>query len=153
MANWQGVNGTDGKAYGVALHPSYDGHFAYIAEVSEVDGEPRVRRSGWAADVGIAVNPDVVKAQIEGGLGYGLSAALFNEITFAEDGQVAQENFDSYRLLRIHEMPEVEIDLAVSSEKPGGIGEAGTPPIAPAVSNAWRVLKGQPVRRLPLVRA
>ena len=153
MANWQGVNGSDGKAYGVALHPSYDAHFAYIAEVSEVAGEPRVSKVWVAADVGIAINPDVVKAQIEGGLGYGLSAALFNEITFAEDGQVAQENFDSYRLLRIHEMPEVEIDLAVSSEKPGGIGEAGTPPIAPAVSNAWRVLKGQPVRRLPLVRA
>ena len=94
----------------------------------------------------------MVKAQIEGGLGYGLSAALFNEITFAEDGRIEQENFDTYRLLRINEMPQVEIDLAVNTEKPGGIGEAGTPPIAPAVSNAWRILKGEPVRRLPLVR-
>ncbi|NOD88694.1 MULTISPECIES: xanthine dehydrogenase family protein molybdopterin-binding subunit [unclassified Ruegeria] len=152
MANWRGVQGADGKAFGVALHPSYDAHFAYIAEVSEVDGEPRVHKVWVAADVGIAVNPDVVKAQIEGGLGYGLSAALFNEITFAEDGRVEQENFDTYRLLRINEMPEVEIDLAVNTEKPGGIGEAGTPPIAPAVSNAWRILKGEPVRRLPLVR-
>lgn len=152
MANWQGVEGSDGRIYGVALHPSYDSHFAYIAEVSDNDGEPKVHKVWVAADVGIAVNPDVVRAQIEGGLGFGLSAALFNEITFDEEGRVAQENYDSYRLLRINEMPEVEIDLAVNTHDPGGIGEAGTPPIAPAVANAWRVLTGAPVRRLPLVR-
>lgn len=152
MANWSGVRGEEGKVYGVALHPSYGGHFAYIAEVTERDSEPRVTKVWVAADVGIAVNPDIVRAQIEGGLGYGLSAALFNEISFAEDGKVEQENFDTYRLLRISEMPEVEIVLAQNSFDPAGIGEAGTPPIAPAVANAWRVLKGAPVRQLPLVR-
>ncbi|MBY6116023.1 xanthine dehydrogenase family protein molybdopterin-binding subunit [Mameliella alba] len=153
MANWQGVQGTDGRAYGVALHPSYDSHLAYIAEVSDEHGMPKVHKVWVAADVGIAVNPDVVKAQIESGLGYGLSAALYNEITFQEDGRIAQSNFDSYRLLRMGEMPEVEINLIATDNPPGGIGEAGTPPIAPAVANAWRVLTGTAVRQLPFERA
>ena len=89
---------------------------------------------------------------MEGGIGYGLGAALFNEINIDEGGRVREANFDTYRSLRIHEMPAVEVAIIQSSEAPTGVGEPGVPPIAPAVANAWRVLTGQKIRRLPFVR-
>ncbi len=150
MAGWQGPS-RDGRAFGVALHKSFDSHVAMVAEVAEgpEDGIPRVVKVWAAIDCGIAVNPEVIAAQIEGGIGYGLSAALFNEITLAEGGTVEQGNFDSYRLLRISEMPEVEVSVIASAETPTGVGEPGLPPVAPAVANAWRALTGQTKRRLP----
>jgi len=127
-----------------------------------------VFRSGWAAvvqllsvpppfqvrvvcavDCGMVVNPDTVEAQVEGAVVYGLSAALRNEIT-VKDGAVVQGNFDDFEPLRIDEMPAVEVFILPSGEAPGGIGEPGLPPIAPAVVNAIAALTGKRLRRLPL---
>jgi isoquinoline 1-oxidoreductase beta subunit len=94
------------------------------------------------------VNPAGVRAQVEGPVAYGLSAALHGELTF-KDGRVQQSNFHDYPLLRLNEMPEVEVHIVTSSEKPGGIGEPGVPPVAPAVANAIFVATGQRLRRLP----
>ncbi len=152
MANWSGRRDGD-KAYGVALFPSYGSHLAAIAEVVERNGEPHVTKVWCALDAGVPINPDVLRAQVEGGFAFGLNAALFSEITLGEDGKVQQENFDTYRLLRIDEMPEIEVSIAENFLDPGGIGEAATPLAFPTVANAWRTLTGQPVRRLPIVRA
>ena len=114
---------------------------------------PRVHKVWVAVDCGVAVNPNVIRAQIEGGIGYGLGTALFNELTLGEGGVVQQRNFDTYRMLRINEMPEVEVAIIQSDADPTGIGEPGTPPIAPAVANAWRALTGTAVRRLPFTSA
>ena len=116
------------------------------------DGLPRVHRVVCAVDCGIAVNPDVVRAQMEGGIGYGLSAALYSAIDL-DRGVVVQSNFHDYRTLRIHEMPRVEVHIVPSTEKPTGVGEPGVPPIAPAVANAWMKLTGQRIHRLPFIRA
>lgn len=139
-----------GRALGVAVHQSFGTHVAQVAEVSVgADGLPKVHKVWVAVDCGIAVNPDVVRAQMEGGVGFGLGHALFGEITLGEGGQVMQTNFDKYRSLRIGEMPDVEVAIIPSAEKPTGVGEPGVPPIAPAVANAWRKLTGKAVRRLP----
>ncbi|MEO8670974.1 MAG: molybdopterin cofactor-binding domain-containing protein, partial [Tahibacter sp.] len=99
------------------------------------DGIPRVHKVWCAIDCGVAVNPDVVRAQVEGGIGYGLGLALFGEISL-DEGRVVQSNFHNYRPLRIGEMPEIEVVIVASTEKPTGVGEPGLPPIAPAVANA-----------------
>ena len=96
---------------------------------------PRVHRVWCAVDCGVAVNPDVIRAQMEGGIGYGLGHALFAEVSL-DEGRPVQANFDTYRSLRIHEMPQVEVTIVRSTEKPTGVGEPGVPPIAPAVANA-----------------
>jgi isoquinoline 1-oxidoreductase subunit beta len=100
-------------------------------------------------DCGKFVNPDTIKAQMEGGIVFGLSAALYGAITF-KDGRVEQSNFHDYPLLRLNEMPEVEVHIVPSEEKSGGIGEPGVPPIAPAVCNAIFTLTGKRIRRLPI---
>jgi len=100
-------------------------------------------------DCGVAVNPDIVKAQIEGGIAYGLSAALEDEITLT-DGRVDQSNFHNYRVLRMNGMPEVEVHILASTNAPSGVGEPGTPPIAPAVANALTAVTGKTFSRLPL---
>ena len=102
-----------------------------------------------AVDCGVAVNPDVIRAQMEGGIGFGLSAALHGAITL-KDGRVEQSNFHDYRPLRINEMPRVEVHIVPSNEKPTGVGEPGVPPIAPAVANALAAATGQRLRNLPL---
>ncbi len=116
------------------------------------DGLPKVERVVVAADCGIAINPDVIKAQLEGGMGYGLSAILYGAIDM-EDGRIVQSNFHDYRVLRINEMPKVEVHIVPSTEQPTGIGEPGVPPIGPAVANAWAKLTGQRVYDLPVSRA
>ncbi|GMG84602.1 xanthine dehydrogenase family protein molybdopterin-binding subunit [Paralimibaculum aggregatum] len=148
ISGWQGPGRGD-RALGVALHKSFGTHVAMIAEVSEADGMPKVHKVWAAVDCGVAVNPNIIRAQVEGGVGYGLSAALHNELTLEEGGRVAQTNFDTYPLLRIPEMPVVEVSIIASAEAPSGIGEPGVPPLAPAVGNAWRVLTGAAKRRLP----
>jgi len=125
---------------------------AQIAEVSLKNGEPRVGRVVCAIDCGTAIAPDLVAAQMEGGVCYGLSAALFGKITL-KDGVVEQTNFDGYRVLRINEAPRVETYIIASTNPPTGAGEPGTPVIAPAVANALLALSGIPTSSLPFVKA
>ena len=113
------------------------------------DGLPRVERVVCAVDCGIAVNPDVVRAQMEGSIGFGLGTALWSEITVV-DGLVQQSNFHDFRILRIDEMPRVEVHIVPSAAPPTGVGEPGVPPIAPAVCNAIFALTGKRIRRLPI---
>jgi isoquinoline 1-oxidoreductase beta subunit len=152
LADWKGAKVGNGRARGVAVHKSFDSYVAQIAEVSRgKDGAPSVERVWCAVDCGVAVNPEVIKAQMEGGIGFGLGAVLFDEITLNE-GRVVQANFNDYRMIRIDEMPKVEVTIVRSTEKPTGVGEPGVPPIGPAVANAWRVLTGTSVRHLPFAR-
>lgn len=147
--------GTDlepGWARGLAVHHCFGSTVANVAEVSLVDGEPRVRRVTVAVDCGIAVSPDQVRAQMEGGLMYGLSYSLFGEVKIV-DGVVETTNFDTYRVLRMNEAPAVAVHILPSDKPPTGVGEPGTPVIGPAVANALLALTGKPVTALPLVRA
>jgi len=102
-----------------------------------------------AVDCGIAVNPDVIKAQMEGGMGFGLSAAILSALTL-KDGRVEQSNFHDYQVLRMRQMPEVEVHIVPSAEPPTGVGEPATPIIAPALANALAAATGRRLRRLPL---
>jgi isoquinoline 1-oxidoreductase beta subunit len=132
------------------VHESFNTFVAQVAEVTIAsDGTIRVDRVVCAVDCGIAVNPDVVRAQMEGGIGFGLSAALHGAITL-KDGVVEQSNFHQYMPLRINEMPAVEVHIIASSEKPTGVGEPATPVIAPAVANAVAAATGKRLRVLPL---
>ncbi|NIJ21792.1 isoquinoline 1-oxidoreductase beta subunit [Sphingomonas naasensis] len=149
IAGW-GSKPPAGRARGVAAWKSFGSYVAQVAEVSKgADGLPKVHKVWVAVDCGIAVNPNVIRAQMESGIGYGLGHALYSEVELGEGGIVKQENFDSYRSLRIAEMPAVEVAILASDANPTGVGEPGLPPIAPAVANAWRKLTGKAVRRLP----
>ena len=140
----------DGRARGVALVKSFDSYVAEVAEVSlGADRTPRVHRVVCAVDCGRVVNPDGVRAQVESAVVYGLTAALYGEITIA-GGRAVQTNFDTYPMLRMREMPVVEVHMVDSTADPTGMGEPGTPPIAPAVANAVFALTRQRVRSLPL---
>ena len=138
-----------GTARGVAVHESFGSYCAQVVEVRLVDGAPRVDRVVCAIDCGVVVNPDTVRAQMESAIVYGLSAALFGEITIRE-GRVEQSNFPSYDAVRLASMPKIEVHIVPSTQAPGGVGEPGTPPIAPAVANALFALTGKRLRRLPL---
>jgi isoquinoline 1-oxidoreductase subunit beta len=139
-----------GRARGVAVLESFHSYVAEVAEVSlNPDRTVRVHRVVAAVDCGTVVNPDIVKAQLESAIVYGLTAALHGEITI-DKGRVVQSNFHDYPLLRMREMPEVEVHLVASSEPPSGIGEPGTPPIAAAVANAVYALTKQRIRQLPI---
>lgn len=134
---------------GIAVAQSFGSYVAEVAEVSiGADGTPRVHRVVAAVDCGMTVNPQTIERQIEGAIVYGLSAALYGRIGF-KDGRVEQGNFNDYPVLRMNEMPKVEVHIVQSSEKPGGIGEPGTPPIAPAVANAIFAATGKRLRHLP----
>ncbi|MGO9172821.1 MAG: molybdopterin cofactor-binding domain-containing protein [Rhodomicrobium sp.] len=151
-AGW-GTPMPEGKARGIAVHSSFSSFVAHAVEVSAgADGLPKVERVVTAVDCGQAINPQIIEAQMEGGVGFGLSAALFGAIDL-KDGRVVQSNFDSYRQLRINEMPRVEVHIVPSAQHPTGVGEPGVPPIAPAVANAWAKLTGARVRDLPFIRA
>jgi isoquinoline 1-oxidoreductase subunit beta len=141
-----------GRSRGIALWQFGETFLAQVAEVSVAsDGEVRVHRVVCAADCGIIVNPDTVEAQLQGAIVYGLTAALYGEITI-ERGRVAQSNFGDYRMLGLAEMPEIEVHLVRSDAAPSGVGEAGLPPIAPAVCNAIFAGTGKRIRRLPIGR-
>jgi isoquinoline 1-oxidoreductase subunit beta len=112
-------------------------------------GKVRVHKVVCAIDCGRAVNPDIIKAQMESGIVFGLSAALYGAITF-KNGRVEQGNFNDYPILRMFEMPEVEVHLVPSQETPGGVEEPGVPPIAPAMANAIFAATGKRIRRLPV---
>ncbi|CAG4882448.1 Isoquinoline 1-oxidoreductase beta subunit [Georgfuchsia toluolica] len=138
------------RGRGIAVHESFNTVVAEVAEVTvKPDGSYHVDRVVCAVDCGIAVNPDVICAQMEGGIGFGLGAALYGEITL-KDGRIEQSNFNDYPLLRINEMPQVEVHIVPSASKPSGVGEPGVPPIAPAVANALFAATGQRLRNLPL---
>ncbi|MBK8175308.1 MAG: xanthine dehydrogenase family protein molybdopterin-binding subunit [Rhodospirillales bacterium] len=141
-----------GHGRGIALHRSFDTTVAEIADVS-VDGKGHVKveRVVCAVDCGIAINPDQVRAQMEGGIGFGLGAILREQIDLAA-GRVEQGNFDAYLPLRIEDMPAVEVHIVASSESPTGAGEPGVPPIGPAVANAVAAATGQRVRSLPFAQ-
>ncbi|MFX0545967.1 molybdopterin cofactor-binding domain-containing protein [Roseovarius sp. S1116L3] len=151
MAGWSGP-GMGDKRMGVAVVRSFGSYVAQIAEVEDRDGSPHVTRVWCAVDCGLAVTPDVVRAQMEGGIGFGLGSILHDEITLDEGGRVRQSNYDGYPMLRIGEMPQIEVSIIQSEEDPTGVGEPGTPPIAPAVANAWRALTGDMPYQLPFAR-
>ena len=123
---------------------------AQVAEVSLQNGKPRVHRVVCAIDCGTVVNPNIVEQQMEGGIIFGLTAALYGKIDI-KDGVVAQSNFPSYPMVMLAEAPVVETFIRPSTRPPGGVGETGVPPIAPAVANALFALTGKRLRALPLV--
>jgi isoquinoline 1-oxidoreductase beta subunit len=138
---------------GVALQRSFESFMATVAEVEvNTAGEVRVKRIVSVVDTGTVVNPDTVVAQVEGGLIFGLTAVLYGEITIAK-GRVQQHNFNDYRMLRIDEIPAIEVHLVRSDQPPGGIGEAGTNAAPPSVINAIFAATGIRLRRLPIDRA
>jgi isoquinoline 1-oxidoreductase subunit beta len=139
-----------GRARGVALHESFDSIVAQVAEVSIEQGKPRVHRVVCAIDCGTVVNPGIVAQQMESGIVFGLTAALYGRIDI-EDGVVKQRNFPDYPLLALKDTPAIETYILPSERAPGGVGEPATPPIAPALGNALFVLTGKRLRELPLV--
>ena len=139
-----------GRARGIAMHESFGSFVAEVAEISLADsGEVTVHRVVCVVDCGRVINPDTVVAQVEGGIVYGLSAALHGQVRIA-GGRALESNFHDYRVLRIPMMPAIDTVIIDSDAAPGGVGEPSTPPIAPAVCNALRALRSAPVRRLPI---
>ena len=138
-----------GRARGIAVHESFGSVCAQVAEVSLQGNDIRVHKVTAAFDCGLVVNPLTVEAQLQSAIAFGLSAALFSEITL-KDGRVEQSNFHDYRVLRMNEMPLVEVHLTPGGDSPTGVGEPGVPPIAPAVANALFALTGKRARVLPL---
>ena len=149
LSKWKGRRDGD-KAYGASMHKSFNTYVAQVAEVVKgEDGGPKVTRVWCAVDCGVAVNPNVIRAQMESGIGFGLGHALYAAIELDDTGRVVQSNFDTYRSLRIGEMPAVDVAIVKSDAAPTGVGEPGVPPLAPAVANAWRALTGVTATRLP----
>ncbi|ABB31079.1 aldehyde oxidase and xanthine dehydrogenase molybdopterin binding [Geobacter metallireducens RCH3] len=140
----------EGRGRGIAVHESFGSIVAQVAEVSVgAKGEIRVHRVVCAVDCGRFVNPGIIEAQMESGIAFGLSAALHGAITF-KNGRVEQSNYHDYPIIRMNEMPRVETHIVRNGEKPGGIGEPGVPPVAPAVANALFALTGARLRTLPM---
>jgi isoquinoline 1-oxidoreductase subunit beta len=140
-----------GRFRGVALAESFNTFVAQIAEVSIERGQPKVHRVVCAVDCGVVVNPDNVRAQIEGGVGFGLGAVMKSQLTL-DGGKVVEGNFDGYEVLRLDEMPKVEVHMVASTAKPTGVGEPGVPPIGPAVANALYQANKKRLRILPFSR-
>ncbi len=153
-ANWLAPldKGKDGeqRGRGIAVHESFGSFVAQVVEVTyKADKSFKVDRVVCAVDCGLAINPDVIKAQMEGGIGFALSAALHSAITLT-DGKVDQSNFHDFQVLRINEMPVVEVHIVPSAEPPTGVGEPGVPPLAPALANALFAATGKRIRNLPI---
>ncbi|MDO9282223.1 MAG: xanthine dehydrogenase family protein molybdopterin-binding subunit [Methylotenera sp.] len=134
---------------GIAVHESFGSYVAQVAEVSVNKGAVKVHRVVCAIDCGLSVNPDSLAAQMESAISFGLGAAMHSEITF-KDGMVEQSNFHDYKVMRINDMPKVEVHIVLSTEKMGGAGEPGLPPVAPAVTNAIFAATGKRIRSLPI---
>jgi isoquinoline 1-oxidoreductase subunit beta len=138
-----------GRYQGIAFMEGYTSHIAQVAEVSIDGGRVRVHRITCVIDCGQTVNPRIVEAQLQSGIVYGLSAALWGAITL-EMGRVQQQNFHDYRVLRVHETPELDVHIIPSDAPPGGVGETGVPPVAPAICNAIFAATGKRLRSLPI---
>ena len=147
-AGW-GAPLPEGRARGLAVHESFGSVVAEVAEVSIDAGAPRVHRVTCAIDCGTAVNPAQIEAQMESGILYGLSAALHGAIHL-DGGKIRESNFHDYPVVRMREAPRIDTVIVASTDKPGGVGEPSTPPVAPAVCNALLALTGKPVRALPI---
>jgi isoquinoline 1-oxidoreductase beta subunit len=147
-----GPSPAPGYTRGVAVHESFGSVVAQVAEVKLEGATPKVGRVVTAIDCGIAVSPDQIAAQMEGGACFGLSAILYGQINL-DKGMVRQKNFDSYRVLRMIEAPQVETYILPSANPPSGVGEPGTPVIGPAVANALLAMTGKPTSSLPLIKA
>lgn len=141
-----------GDQRGFAAHFSFNTWVAVVADVSVNGNQVHVDKLYISVDCGIAVNPDVIRAQMEGGAGYGLGAVLRNEITFT-DGEVEQSNFPDYKPLRMTDMPEIEVVIVASAEAPSGVGEPATPPTGPAVANAIFAKTGKRITQLPMSKS
>ena len=150
LADWKNYKVREGRARGVAVVESFDTFVAQVVELSMTADGPKVHKVWCAVDCGVAVNPDIIRAQMEGGIGFGLGHILYAEQAL-DGGVPVSGNFDTYRSLRINEMPEIEVTIVKSNEKPTGVGEPGVPPLGPAVANAMAKLGiGRP-RQLPIV--
>jgi isoquinoline 1-oxidoreductase beta subunit len=151
-AGWNAGPLPKGKGRGIAVAEAFKTFVAQVAEVSVDDaGQIKVERVVCAVDCGTPINPDVIAAQMEGGIGFGLGAALYGAITL-KDGRVEQSNFNSYRVLRMNEMPKVEVHIVPSTEAPTGVGEPGVAPVGPAVANAIFAATGRRERVFPFVK-
>ena len=148
-AGW-GEKLQEGWGRGVAVHESFNSFVAQVVEVSkDKDGAIKVERVVCVVDCGIVINLDIVRAQMEGGIGYALGAAMRNQISF-ENGEVVQDNFPDYEPLKMSDMPKIEVYIVQSSENPTGVGEPGVPPLAPALSNAIYQVMSQRITSLPM---
>jgi isoquinoline 1-oxidoreductase beta subunit len=148
-ASWG--NAAAGRFQGIALMEGYGTYMSLVAEISLQDGKARVHKISGAADCGQMVNPSIVDAQIRSGIVFGLTAALWGDITL-DGGRVQQNNFDTYRLLRMDESPDIDVEILTSDAAPGGIGEPSTALVAPAVCNALFAATGRRLRSLPVAR-
>jgi isoquinoline 1-oxidoreductase beta subunit len=152
-AGWSSGPLPKGKGRGIAVGEAFKTYVAQVAEVTVDDaGRVTVDRVVCAVDCGIPINPDVIAAQMEGGIGFGLGAALYGAITL-KNGRVEQDNFNNYRVLRINEMPRIEVHIVPSAEPPTGVGEPGVAPIGPAVANAIFAATGTRVHMLPFPKS
>ena len=147
LAGWK-----KGDPRGFAVHFSFNSWVAVVADVSVNGNQVHVNKLHMAIDCGVAVNPDVIRAQMEGGAGYALGAVLRNEITF-DQGEVVQSNFPDYVPLRLTDMPEIDVTIVASAEAPSGVGEPGTPPTGPAVANAIFAQTGKRITELPMTKS
>jgi len=149
-AGWSAAPLPKGKGRGIAVAQAFKTYVAQVAEVSVgEDGRVKVDRVVCAVDCGTPINPDIIVAQMEGGIGFGLGAALYGSITL-KDGRIEQDNFNSYRVLRMNEMPKVEVYIVASTLPPTGVGEPGVAPVGPAVANAVFAATGKRVRVFPM---
>ena len=145
------AEGKGRRGRGIAVQESFSSIVAQVVEVTITDGVLKIDRVVCAVDCGLAINPDVVRAQMEGGIGFALSAALHNQVTL-DKGAVQETNFHAYTPLRLNEMPPVEVHIVASAVPPTGVGEPGVPPLAPALCNAIFAATGQRIRKLPIAR-
>ena len=151
FANWKGAKMESGHERGVAVVESFGTYVAQVVELSMGEDGPIVHKVWCAVDCGVAVNPDIIRAQMEGGIGFGLGHILYAEQTL-DQGRPVAGNFNTYRSLRINEMPKVDVTIVASTEKPTGVGEPGVPPVGPAVANAMAKLGLTRPRQLPIVQ-
>jgi isoquinoline 1-oxidoreductase beta subunit len=152
-AGWSNGRMPKGKGRGIAVAEAFNTYVAQVAEVSvDEAGHVKVDRVVCAVDCGTPINPDIITAQMEGGIGFGLGAVQYGAITL-KDGRVEQDNFNSYRVLRMNEMPKVEVYIVPSTQPPTGVGEPGVAPVGPAVANAIFAATGQRIHVLPFSKA
>ncbi|GAC1333825.1 MAG: hypothetical protein NVSMB20_06920 [Bradyrhizobium sp.] len=150
-ADWKNARLAPGRARGVAVVESFNTYVAQIVELSMGEEGPIVHKVWCAVDCGVAVNPDIIRAQMEGGIGFALGHILYAEQPL-DGGHPVAGNFNTYRSLRINEMPAIDVTIVASTEKPSGVGEPGVPPLGPAVANAMAKLGVGRPRQLPIVR-